>query len=85
MLDQLKAANGADFDRVFIDQQTNAHQKALAMLQNYVGNGNSQPLKDFAESCRGGDPGPSRAGEPHPQISVVRDDYARRGSDAARA
>ena len=48
MLDQLKAANGADFDRVFIDQQTNAHQKALTMLQNYVGNGDSQPLKDFA-------------------------------------
>jgi putative membrane protein len=51
MLDQLTAANGADFDRRFIDQQTNAHQNALALLQNYVGNGDSQPLKDFASKA----------------------------------
>lgn len=51
MLDQLKSANGADFDRRFIDQQTNAHQTALALLQNYVGNGDSQPLKDFASKA----------------------------------
>ena len=51
MLNQLKGANGADFDRVFIDQQTNAHQKALAMLQDYVGKGDSQPLKDFASKA----------------------------------
>jgi putative membrane protein len=48
MLDQLKAANGPDFDRRFIDQQTNAHQQALLLLRNYVGGGQSQPLKDFA-------------------------------------
>jgi len=48
MLDDLKATDGADFDRRFIDQQTNAHQKALALLRNYVGSGDSQPLKDFA-------------------------------------
>ena len=48
MLDDLKATGGADFDRRFIDQQTNAHQKALALLRDYVGSGNSQPLKDFA-------------------------------------
>ena len=48
MLDDLKATGGADFDRRFIDQQTNAHQKALALLRDYVGSGDSQPLKDFA-------------------------------------
>ncbi len=48
MLDELKATDGADFDRRFIDQQTNAHQKALALLEKYVGAGDSQPLKDFA-------------------------------------
>lgn len=48
MLDELKATNGADFDRRFIDQQTNGHQQTLALLQDYVGNGDSQPLKDFA-------------------------------------
>ena len=51
MLDQLKSAAGADFDRRFIDLQTNAHQKALALLQNYVGNGDSAPLKDFASKA----------------------------------
>jgi putative membrane protein len=51
MLDQLKSANGADFDRRFIDQQTNAHQKALVLLQHYVGNGDSQPLKDLASKA----------------------------------
>ncbi len=48
MIDQLRATNGPDFDRRFIDQQTSAHQQALAMLRNYVGAGDAQPLKDFA-------------------------------------
>ena len=48
MLDELKAVNGPDFDRRFIDQQTTAHQKALQLLRNYVGGGQAQPLKDFA-------------------------------------
>ena len=51
MLDQLKAVNGPDFDRRFIDQQTNAHQQALRLLRNYVGGGQSQPLKDFASKA----------------------------------
>ena len=50
MLDQLRAASGKDFDRRFIDQQTNAHQKALLLLQNYASGGDSQPLKDFASN-----------------------------------
>ena len=48
MIDQLKGATGADFDRRFIDQQTNAHQKALSLLQNYIGKGDAPALKDFA-------------------------------------
>jgi putative membrane protein len=48
LLNELKATAGADFDRRFIDQQTNAHQKALGLLMDYVGHGESQPLKDFA-------------------------------------
>lgn len=51
LLNQLKATAGADFDRRFIDQQTNANQKALALLMDYVGNGESQPLKDFASKA----------------------------------
>lgn len=48
MLDQLKAARGEDFDRLFIDQQTTAHQKALQLLQNYSGAGDNGALKAFA-------------------------------------
>jgi putative membrane protein len=48
LLSDLKATDGADFDRRFIDQQTTAHQKALGLLRNYVGAGDQQPLKDFA-------------------------------------
>ena len=51
MLDELKAASGADFDRKFLDQQTTAHQKALALLRNYASGGDSQPLKDFASKA----------------------------------
>lgn len=52
MLDQLRSANGADFDRRFIDQQTNVHQKALVLLQDYIGRGEAQPFKDFASNSR---------------------------------
>lgn len=48
MLDQLKAASGDDFDRLFIDQQATAHQKALQLLQNYSGAGDNEALKAFA-------------------------------------
>ena len=51
LLDQLKAANGPDFDRRFIDQQTSSHQQALLLLRDYVGGGQSQPLKDFASKA----------------------------------
>jgi putative membrane protein len=51
MLDQLKAASGADFDRLFIDQQTTAHQKALDLLNNYSVSGDNQALKDFASKA----------------------------------
>ena len=48
MLDQLKAAKGEDFDRLFIDQQATAHQKALQLLQNYSSAGDNDALKAFA-------------------------------------
>ena len=48
MLDALKAAKGDDFDRLFIDQQTTAHQKALQLLQNYASAGDKDALKAFA-------------------------------------
>ena len=48
MLDQLKAATGAEFDRLFLEQQKTAHQKALALHQNYSKGGDAEPLKAFA-------------------------------------
>ena len=44
----LKNASGADFDRAFIDQQKQAHQKALDLLRQYQAGGDNQALKDFA-------------------------------------
>ena len=49
MLDQLKAANGAEFDRLFLEQQRNAHQKALSLLQSYADGGDNEALKGFAK------------------------------------
>lgn len=48
MLDRLKAASGAEFDRLFVEQQKAAHRKALALLQGYAGNGGNPALKAFA-------------------------------------
>jgi putative membrane protein len=48
MLSGLQAANGADFDRLFIEQQLAAHEKALALLQSYSAGGDSESLRGFA-------------------------------------
>src|SRR5687767_2626652 len=48
MLSQLRAASGADFDRLFLEQQKTAHQKALALLQGYSSGGDNEALKAFA-------------------------------------
>jgi putative membrane protein len=48
MLDQLKAASGAEFDRLFLEQQKTAHRKALALLQGYSSGGDNEALKAFA-------------------------------------
>jgi putative membrane protein len=53
MLDQLKAANGAEFDRLFLQQQKTAHQKALAVVQSYAQGGDAAPLKAFATKATG--------------------------------
>lgn len=47
-LDKLKAASGAEFDRMFAAQQVAAHQKALAALQAYSAGGDAQALREFA-------------------------------------
>jgi putative membrane protein len=47
-IDALKAATGADFDRLFLTQQVEAHSAALDLLRGYASGGTSEPLKAFA-------------------------------------
>jgi putative membrane protein len=47
-VDALKAAKGAEFDRLFVEQQKDGHQKALDALKSYSASGDVASLKDFA-------------------------------------
>ena len=48
MLEQLRAASGVEFDRLFVEQQKAAHSKALALLEGYSAGGDNPALKGFA-------------------------------------
>lgn len=50
MLDQLSHASGADFDRMYIQQQLMAHQEALTLHQSYAANGDERSLKVVANA-----------------------------------
>lgn len=50
-LDALKGAKGADFDKLFIQQQTEGHQQALSALQSYAAGGDQPSLQDFATTA----------------------------------
>jgi putative membrane protein len=45
MLDNLKAASDADFDKVYLDQQEAAHNEALTLMKGYADNGDDPGLK----------------------------------------
>lgn len=48
MLDNLRAASGADFDEVYIDQQVAAHEEAVTLHEGYSNNGDNAGLKAHA-------------------------------------
>lgn len=48
MLDNLRAASGADFDKTFLTQQEAAHNEALTLHKGYADNGENAQLKAFA-------------------------------------
>ena len=48
MMDDLKHAHGPDFDKTYIDQQVQAHQMALDLMQGYAQNGRPSPIRDAA-------------------------------------
>jgi putative membrane protein len=49
----LRSAAAADFDRTFLAQQIAAHEKALAMVRAYAGNGDVPSLKEHAAAVAG--------------------------------
>lgn len=49
MLDQLKAAEGKDFDILYVDMQAQAHMEAVALFRTYAGAGDDQTLVGFAK------------------------------------
>jgi putative membrane protein len=51
-VDALKAASGAEFDRLFVEQQIEAHTMASNILGGYASGGESEPLKAFAAKTR---------------------------------
>jgi putative membrane protein len=48
MIENLRAAASADFDKVYLDQQTAAHQEALSLMKSYADDGENAPLKKLA-------------------------------------
>jgi putative membrane protein len=53
MLDKLKSAQSADFDKLYTDMQMKAHDEALALHQGYAENGKEPKLKAFAKKTAG--------------------------------
>ena len=52
LIDELKAAQGADFDQAFLNQQRLQHAKTLMIIQNYQAVGDNPALKDLAASLQ---------------------------------
>ncbi|MBA3668981.1 MAG: DUF4142 domain-containing protein [Sphingomonas sp.] len=50
-LDALKAAKGAAFDTLFLEQQKEGHRKTLAALKSYASGGDVASLKTFASNA----------------------------------
>lgn len=49
----LRAVADTDFDRVYLEQQVAAHEKALAMVQDYADSGDVASLKEHAGKVSG--------------------------------
>jgi putative membrane protein len=47
-LQQLQAASDADFDKLYVQMQTEGHVDAVALFSGYAQNGPAGALKDFA-------------------------------------
>lgn len=50
MLKQLEAAEGADFQTLYIDMQAQAHREAVALFRTYAGSGDDAAVVAFAKA-----------------------------------
>ncbi len=48
-LDRLQNASGAEFDRLYVQAQTEAHRDAVSLYQSYAKSGDNAALKSFAQ------------------------------------
>lgn len=48
MIEELERADGADFDKLYLQQQHQSHKDALGLMQSYARLGESPPLKSLA-------------------------------------
>jgi putative membrane protein len=51
MMADLQSASGADFERVYLSQQVQAHEMALALHSNYASNGDAPALRAVASAA----------------------------------
>lgn len=51
MMERLRAAEGAEFDRLYLQMQLAAHEEALALHNRYAAEGDHQELRSLAESA----------------------------------
>ena len=51
MMAELRTASGANFDRVFVRQQVQAHEMALALHTNYAARGDTPALRAVASAA----------------------------------
>jgi putative membrane protein len=51
MIAELQSASGSGFDRIFLRQQVQAHEMALALHRNYADNGDTPALRTVASAA----------------------------------
>ena len=49
ILAKLEKAQGAAFDKAYVNAQLNAHKEAVSLFRNYSKSGKTEPLKSFAQ------------------------------------
>lgn len=50
-IDALKAAKGADFDKLYLEQQSDGHKAVVDALKGYAAGGDQPSLKEFATTA----------------------------------